>query len=268
VSEVVAAPDWSARALPPFERSGEGPVLLLLHATLSASAELAALAHRLDGDFSVVRVDRRGSGRNAPPPGSRLAAIDVATHVDDLVRLVEAQDLAPVFVAGHSYGGCLALELAARRPDLVKATWTYEPPYALVGPPEVRDRLGETGRRTLAAYHESGSEAAAEAFLAQVMGPRSVDALSAGARARIRGQGAAAIADAALLGLDAAGLARIRCPVRIVTGTASRPDYASIAEALVRRIPSAQHVRMEGADHMAPVTRTAPVAGSIRELLS
>lgn len=246
---------------PYFERRGHGPALLLLHATLSSSRQLRALASRLAATFTVVSVDRRGSGRSTLV--GPAAPIDVGTHVDDLVGIVDAEDLGLVAVVGHSFGGCIALELAARAPERVGAAFVYEPPYAPVAPRAVRESMAEIGRRTLAARDEDGLTAAALTFMAGVSGGDAVAALSPAARARVGSAGQGAVADATLSGMDPDGLGRIRCPVRIASGGASASLYADIAEALVARIPGANHVRLAGADHMAPVTWPDRVAAAI-----
>jgi pimeloyl-ACP methyl ester carboxylesterase len=244
-------------------RVGHGPPLLLLPATLSSARDLRALAQQLGATYRVIGVDRRGAGATPLPSGTRPGPIDVAVHVADLVALIDREGAAPVTVVGHSYGGCLALELAARYPGLVVRAWVYEPPYAPVGRAGTQARLGAVGRETQAAYDEGGLEAAAEAFLSGVAGPASVAALPPTARERIRAQGAGALADAALLGLEPAGLGRIVAPVTVATGTASAPVYVDVAEGLLARIAGATHERIADADHMAPVTRPGTIAAAI-----
>lgn len=51
--------------------------------------------------------------------------------------LLAFERVGPVLAVGHSYGGCLALEFAARRPGLVAGRWLYKPPSAPVDPPPV-----------------------------------------------------------------------------------------------------------------------------------
>jgi pimeloyl-ACP methyl ester carboxylesterase len=246
-----------------YRRTGDGPPLVLLHATLSSSAQLRSLADRLAGSFTVIAVDRRGSGESRPPRASPAGPIDVGVHVEDLAAILAAEQIGPVLAVGHSYGGCLALELAARQPGLVWGSWVYEPPYAPVGPPPVRRSLDDVARLTEAAGRQGGHGAAAEAFLSAVGGAGALAALSPAARGRIRLAGPAALADAALVGLDPAGLSGIRCRVVVVTGTASPPVYAVIAEALVARIPDAVHESIEGAVHGTPITNAGIVAGAI-----
>ena len=246
-----------------YHRTGDGPPLLLLHATLSSSRQLQSLANRLAASYTVIAVDRRGSGESRSPGVPPAGPIDVAVHVDDLVAILTAERVGPVLAVGHSYGGCLALEFAARRPELVTGSWVYEPPYAPVGPPAVRAALVDVGRRTAAAAHDGGPGAAAEAFLSAVGGAGAVESLSPAARQRIRLADSAALADAALLGLEPDGLGRIRRPVVVATGTASLPAYATIAEALIERVPNAVHESIAGAAHGAPITRSGTVADAI-----
>jgi len=251
------------RASVVYQVSETGPPLVLLHATLSSSRQLRPLADQLAVRFSVLGIDRRGSGAGAGLGREPAAAVDVAVHVDDLVAILDTMQLGPCIVVGHSYGGCLGLELAARHPERARSVWAYEPPYAPLAPPDVRERLAEVGRRTREAGEQGDGAAAAEAFFESVAGPGALATLSPVARERIRSQGGAAIAESTLRGLEASGLAGISCPVRIATGTSSAPWYVPIADALVERIPGAVHERIERADHGAPLTDPAAIAASI-----
>jgi pimeloyl-ACP methyl ester carboxylesterase len=76
-------------------------------------------------------------------------------------------------------------------------------------------------------------------------------------------EGTGALADAALTGLEPAGLARIRRPVTLVTGDASQPFYAPLADELARRIPGATRVRLAGATHTTPITDPGAVAPAV-----
>ena len=246
-----------------YRRSGIGPPLILLHATLSSSAQLQPLADLLAASFTVIAVDRRGSGETRPPGAPQAGPIDVGVHVDDLVAILATERVGPVLAVGHSYGGCLALEFAARRSELVAGIWVYEPPYAPVGTPPVRAALADVARQTAAAGRRGGHGAAAEAFLSAVGGSVALQGLSPAARQRVRLAGSAALADAALRGLDRAGLGGIRCPVVIATGSADPSVYAAIAEALVERIPGAIIEPIDDSAHGAPIVRPGLIAAAI-----
>jgi pimeloyl-ACP methyl ester carboxylesterase len=253
-----------------FRRVGSGPALILLHATLSSSRQLRPLASKLAPRFDVISVDRRGSGASVLPQQRAMTRppepIDVAVHVADLEALFEAEHLEPAIVAGHSYGGCIALEFAARRPDRVKAVWAYEPPYGPVGPPEAQQAMAQVARAVDEAARRGGPPAAAEAFMIGVSGRRAFNSLSGSSRERVRQAGPSAIADAALLGMDPDGLPRIDRPVVIAYGADSQPVYQQIANGLISRIPGAIQQRLESADHMAPIVRPEVISAEIEAL--
>jgi pimeloyl-ACP methyl ester carboxylesterase len=55
--------------------------------------------------------------------------------------------------------------------------------------------------------------------------------------------------------------------VAIVTGGASEPFYAPLADTLAARIPGARRLELEGARHASPITDPAPLAAMIRSFL-
>lgn len=250
-----------------YRRVGSGPPLLLLHATLSSSRQLRPLATRLAQRFSVISVDRRGSGDSADAAPQPPGPIDVSVHLADLAAIAEVEALAPGVVVGHSYGGCVALELAARHPTLVRAVVAYEPPYGPAAPDDAREHMAAIGRRTLRAAEAGDLAAAALVFMEGVSGADAVAALSPAVRERIGRAGTGVVADATLLGMDPTGPDAISSPVLIATGDASMPLYEDIARELVGRIPDARHRRIEGASHMAPITIPDVIAAVVEGFL-
>jgi O-succinylbenzoic acid--CoA ligase len=278
----IARPDGAVLAV---RRCGSGPPLLLLHATLSTAADYDPLAERLASAFTVLAVDRRSAGASREPPapearphrrrGSGPASlpgpIEVGVHVADLVAVLDelapADDRSPdagrrAFVVGHSFGGVVGLELAARQPELVAGLWAFEPPYAPAGPPAVRRVLAALPERLVAVAERDGIAAAGPAFLAAVAG---VDParLSEGTLRRARAEARCALADAALQGLDPAGLRRIAVPVAIVLGGRSRAVYRWIAEGLAAIVPAARLESLPDLDHAGPLRAPDLVAAAI-----
>ncbi len=247
--------------------SGDGPrQIVLLHGTLSTAAQLDRFARMLAVrlDATVHALDRRGSG------SSRLAnpqPLDVAQHVADAIAYLDARGIGSAALVGVSFGGGLALEIAARHPDRASAVVAYEPPYGLVGGPEIRAQFHQLATDVATAYRTGGAPASAETFLRAVAGDEAWDRLPPRSRAFLEAEGDGALADAGLTGLDPEGLARIIAPSLILTGGASDWFYLPIAEALALRVPGARRATLEGLTHTSPITAPADVADAVSAYL-
>ncbi|GHJ27491.1 alpha/beta hydrolase [Streptomyces hygroscopicus subsp. sporocinereus] len=95
-----------------------GPGVLLLHGLLGRAAHWAETARWLSTRHRAVALDQRGHGRSEKPAEGPF---DRSTYVDDAEAAVEQLGLAPVTLIGHAMGALTAWQLAARRPDLVRA---------------------------------------------------------------------------------------------------------------------------------------------------
>jgi pimeloyl-ACP methyl ester carboxylesterase len=246
------------------EVRGRGPVIVLLHATLSNAGELRPLAQRLAVCARVVSIDRRSAGASRMPPDDPGGAIDVGVHVADVVGVLDqVTPGAPALAVGHSFGGCVALELGARIPTLIAGVWAFEPPYLTLLPATRPADVAALGDRLTALAREEGPTAAAFAFLDAVRGHGTSVRLPAEARARLGAEGRAAVADAGLQGLAPDELARIAAPVVIGLGGRSGGPYAAVATALKARIPGLAIERFADLGHGGPVSRPDALAASI-----
>ncbi|MCR3749484.1 alpha/beta fold hydrolase [Lentzea californiensis] len=92
---------------------GDTPPVLAIHG-VSGSRKLWnwLAAHH----FSLVAPDLRGRGDSHEVPGS-----SIRQHADDMVRVLDALDLQSVTVCGMSMGAYVAVDLAVRHPDRVRA---------------------------------------------------------------------------------------------------------------------------------------------------
>ncbi len=245
--------------------SGRLPVVLL-PGTLSTAAQLDRLAAALaaPGDVAVHALDRRGTGTGRLDPPRPL---DIAVHVADLVAYLDARGIDRAVLVGVSFGGVLALEVAARFPARVAAVVAYEPPYGPLADDATRQSFATLASAVEQAHRANGAPAAAETFLRAVAGDDAWGRLPARSRTFLASQGDGALADAGLSGLDPDGLATISVPVTILNGSASEPFYAPIADALAERIPGAARRTLDGLVHPSPITNPAPVAAAVRAAL-
>ncbi len=100
-----------------YSDSGDGPVVVLLHATLHDRHDFDAIAPSLRRDHRVIAVDWPGHGDSpAPTPNYRPTA---ASFADVLADLVAALDLPPAAFIGNSVGGFAAARLAITDPQRV-----------------------------------------------------------------------------------------------------------------------------------------------------
>ena len=255
----------SYRAFAAAHGAERGIPIVLFHATLSASVQLIGLARLLAAHGPVFALDRRGSGESAMPSPRPL---DVGVHVADVAALLDAEGIAAAILVGHSFGGVVALEAAARLPERVVAVVAWEPPYGPLADAGTRAGFAAVATATDRAHAAGGAVAAAATFLDGAAGDGAWQALPDRARAFLAAQGDGAYADAALGGLDPGGLARIVAPATILTGSASESFYAPIARAAVERIPVARLVALDGLRHTAPITDPAPVAAAILDAIA
>ncbi|MFF0816475.1 alpha/beta fold hydrolase [Rhodococcus sp. NPDC003318] len=104
----------------------DGPPVLALHGLTGHGRRWRHLA---DGHLPKVRMiapDLRGHGHSTwgPPWG-------IADQVEALASMLTAENVDPVVLVGHSYGGAVALHLAARVPERVRALVLLDPAMGL-----------------------------------------------------------------------------------------------------------------------------------------
>jgi pimeloyl-ACP methyl ester carboxylesterase len=105
-----------------FDRSGEGPPIILVLGSLNDRSSAAPLAAALAPHFTVYAYDRRGRGESGDTPPY---AVD--REVEDIDALI-AEAGGSAFAYGHSSGAKLALDATARGLAITKLA-LYEPPF-------------------------------------------------------------------------------------------------------------------------------------------
>jgi pimeloyl-ACP methyl ester carboxylesterase len=130
---------------------GAGPCLMLLGGGASDADGLERIASCLAADYTVITHDRRGLSRSLLDDPGKPAAITIATHSEDVHRVLLALGAAPAMVFGSSIGAMIGLDLLIRHPDDVRVLVAHEPPVGglLTGDEEpsvsLADSYAETG---------------------------------------------------------------------------------------------------------------------------
>lgn len=104
-------------------RRGEGPSLLLLHATGFHARLWDQVVAALPDSTHVIAPDHRGHGRSFKP----ASLSDWAATSDALLPLVDRFAGTPLVGCGHSMGSYVLSRLAAERPDAFRHIFLIDP---------------------------------------------------------------------------------------------------------------------------------------------
>jgi len=239
-----------------YVERGRGQPVVLVHGSLvdyrSWKGQLAGL--HLSRQFRVIAYSRRGHYPNSPEGWA-----DITVHESDLAALIGALDLGPVHLVGHSFGGALALLLAADHPELVQTLVLADASMQAVAP-ETKAAAQEFAAGALAPAREAVArgelEAAAVAMLDWVLAPLTVRQLPPAARAAIRQNAGilkampAAPASRMPTGADAQ---TVRAPPLIITGEQSRSVFRLMAAEIAQNIKNAKLVVLPETSHALPL---------------
>ena len=254
-----------------YEVRGAGEPLALIHLAPYAQSFLPLMDQPALAAYRRVRYHRRGycgSSRST----SRITMSDQAA---DLAHLLEHLDVSCAHVAGHSYGGLIALQLALDRPDLVASLVLMEPALRVrSGGPASQD-LTHLMAPAFQLYRAGDTEAAVDAFLSATFAPGFRDHLDQ----ILPGGWSQAVRDAeTFFGTEnpelqhwefgEAEARRIPVPVVSIGGELSHPAFTEIQELLRAWFPQLETVRIEGVDHMLHLKQPGLVATALAEFLA
>ncbi len=100
-------------------RAGDGEPVLLLHGFGASAYSWRHVSAALDDAFQLIAPDLNGFGFSERP--REIAAYTVAGQLRLVLGVMDALGLDSAHVAGHSYGGALAVHLAWRHPERVRS---------------------------------------------------------------------------------------------------------------------------------------------------
>ncbi|MFJ9201530.1 alpha/beta fold hydrolase [Streptomyces flaveolus] len=238
-----------------YERTGQGPAVVLVSGAMSTGATLAPLAAELSDRFDVTVYDRRGRGESGD-----TAPYAVEREVEDLAALIEEVG-GEASLYGISSGGALVLRAAASGLPVRRAA-VYEVPYAMDDDSararaEYTERLGE-------ALGQGRRGDAVELFLRLTgLGEEMIR----GARQSPMWAGMESVApslayDDAVMGdarVPRARLAEITAPVLALAGDAGAEWMREAARAVADAVPEGTYRTLGGQSHMVEPGVLAPV---------
>lgn len=238
---------------------GSGPTVVLLHAGVADLRMWDTQVDELVPGHRVVRCDLRGFGQTPLEPGAAYS------DAGDVLDLLDELDVDRCALVAASYGGWVALQVAAAAPERVER-------LVLLG---TLAEVAEPDERLLAFWREEGAlvdagdlDAATELNVAAFLGPDATeDARELVARMQ-RGvfehQAAAGEVDNAELPVD---LDRLTMPVTVVVGAHDFPFFVETARELTCALADAELVELPWAGHLPSLERPLDTAHLVRAAL-
>jgi pimeloyl-ACP methyl ester carboxylesterase len=98
-----------------YIEAGQGPTVILLHGLGSVKEIWAANIGALSAKYHVYALDQIGFGHSDKP----LLEYKISTFVDFLQAFMQSQNLSKATLVGNSLGGWIAIDFAARHPEMV-----------------------------------------------------------------------------------------------------------------------------------------------------
>ena len=242
-----------------YTDTGSGPAVVLVHSSASGNRQWRALIESLQSRYRLIAVNLFGYGRTSAWPGTRaMTAADEA----ELVAAAAALASEPVALVGHSLGGAVALEAAAKFSDRVRLLVTFEPIlFGLLqehGPAHVYDEIAGVARRFNEPAHNGDWNAAGEWFVDYWAGPDTWAAMPSERKQNTIAMLPAVVhewsmATTGIRALD--GWRAITAPVHLIHAADTRAPTRAIVALLATTYPHWHVHEVASGGHMAPLAR-------------
>ena len=254
-----------------FVERGEGPLVILLHSSVSGAGQWRRLMDLLAPEFRVIAVNLIGYGDT--PPWHRPRAQTLLDHVKLLDLVLPEQG--SFALVGHSLGGTVAMKAAQRFGDRVERLVLIEPnPFPLLAEGGRNEAFAEALalRKCIKEVGGSGDWTGAAAVFADYWtGAGSWAAMPEDRRAKF----ASALSNNfhewdAIMG-ETTSIAEWRAalPARttLIRAAHTVRSIREIVELMEVECPEWRFVTLEQGDHMAPLTMPKIVNPIIRSAL-
>ena len=251
-----------------YDEWGQGPVIALIHGSPANSRAWQRVAERLADRFRVVAPNLPGYGESTRPPSGPSDVSHAAAAIESLAGKVGA----PVVLAGHSFGGTVALRVALRGRVAPGALALFEP-VAVPVLDAVGDREAFDSARAVFEDYTSSFDRGEPEVVAKMVdywfGAGAYTRLPAAMREFLianTGQNVEDVRATFRERYAVQSLRRLAMPVVAVHGTRSPEVMARICRAIASNAGQGSLVPLDGATHAMTTTHVEQVADLIAEL--
>lgn len=233
-----------------YDISGVGEPIVLIPGSTLDTRMWEPQMKALTPNYQVVRYDRRGAGKSAPP-----TTVPYADH-DDLRALMDYLQFEQAHILGLSVGGAIAVDFVLAYPE--RALSLIPVDVSALGGYEWPDQLSSW----FAPIYEAGKQGDVKAAKTHWLNTGWFD--EARKNPPVLAQLEAIMSDYTgwhfqhknpVTSLDPPALGRlgeIQVPTLVIVGELDVPFYnIPIADVLAKQIPNAQQVVIQGAGHMS-----------------
>jgi 3-oxoadipate enol-lactonase len=243
------------------EKSGSGDLSVFVHGLGGSSNVFYPQAQVLSRFFTCLRPDLPGTARH-----SSSGPLSISSLAEHLSQLIDAEGDAPVHLIGHSMGTVVCQHVAAARPAKIRT-------LSLIGPLLAPPDPARTALRDRAAKARAG--AMPEIADAIVAGGTSAHtraaqpAIAALVREMILRQDPASYAASceALADAQPADVARITCPVLLITGAEDGTAPPAAVRRMGEMMPDAIVRILIDSGHWATFEKPAEVSDALVNFL-
>jgi len=244
-----------------YEEHGQGPPILCVHGMAGSAIMWAAAVPELARLGRVLVYDRRGHRSQRPDPYDKTT---VAEHADDAAALLDALGATPAAVIGRSYGGEIAIDLALRYPQRVRALVLLEAAIFSLSAEAIA--WEESLRQRVLAAATDDPTTVGKTLVRFILGDATWDGFPAPIQQMFTDNGPAAVAEATggPLQVDRAALATIHIPTLLVAAAHSPEAFRQVTDAMAAAMPNSRTHIVEGGHLINPADPA--VLGFLQEL--
>ena len=247
---------------------GQGAPVLLVHAATNHGGQWDHVRGAMDGSCRYLLPDLFNSGKTAAWPLARELNFDDEA---DIVLAVLADIGEAVHLAGHSYGGAVALRAAVRGGTRIRSLCLIEPGgcplLAAAGRQAEYDEYVTVMRDFLATVDSGDAAGAWRAFLNYYRGrPDAWDSLDQETQAKIlaKTQSQRQVYGAQMSNpTTLAELRALAVETMIITGSATTVPEGAVCRVLAEYLPNAALHTIPGAGHPMPISHPEEVAAAL-----
>lgn len=251
-------------AAPHHIEAGEGPPLVLMHGVGGDAHSWDMQLEHFGRSNRAIAWDMPGYGGSAP-----IAPMTFPALAESLAALLDALDIESAHLLGHSMGGMVAQEFAARWPERV-TSMILSATSAAFGNPD-----GDFQKKFVAARLKPLDDGAGMADLAREMVAQMFGADADPRGAELARACFASVPEATyraaiecLVGFERRdALAGYRMPILVLAGEADTNAPAPMMEKLASKIAGAHYKCLPGAGHLANLEQPSAFNQAVEEFL-